>query len=106
MAELGAAQAAAAAMSSAPTFVNPSTTIGTPFGQAKGNTTNINTSVTGYNLTSPAATGATVASQIKYGQTVNTTTLAGVLAASRNVQESRVSTPAPAMSVSARLRDR
>jgi hypothetical protein len=39
--------------------------------------------VTGYNMTSPAATGAAVSNQLKYGSTVNTTTLAGILAASK-----------------------
>jgi predicted phage gp36 major capsid-like protein len=85
MASLGAQQAAAAAMANAPTFVNipgGAGSTGTPFGQAGGTVTNNNVSVTGYNLTSPAATGATVSAQLKYGSTVNTTTLAGILAAS------------------------
>jgi hypothetical protein len=94
MASLGAQQAAAAAMANAPTFVNiPGGTgsSGTPFGQAGGTVTNNNVSVTGYNLTSPAATGATVSNQLKYGSTVNTTTLAGILAASAP----KATTPTP-----------
>jgi hypothetical protein len=84
IAQLGAAQAAAAAMANAPKFTTipgGTTSTGTPFGQV-GSVTNNNVSVTGYNLTSPGATGATVANQLKYGSTVNTTTLAGILAAS------------------------
>jgi gas vesicle protein len=84
MASLGAQQAAASALANAPKFTTiPGGTgsSGTPFGQA-GSVTNNNVSVTGYNLTSPAATGATVSNQLKYGSTVNTTTLAGILAAS------------------------
>ena len=104
MAALGAQQAAAAAMANAPKFtpIAGGTTTTKPV--TSGTTVNNNVSVTGYNLTSPAATGATVSNQLKYGSTVNTTTLAGILAASANVRESRV--PAPAQSVSARLRDR
>lgn len=85
MAALGAAQAAAAAMASAPVYTTPYT--GGAFNEkgGVGNTPygpTIVTNITGYNLTSPGATGATVAQQIQFGQTVNTTTLSGVLAAS------------------------
>jgi chromosome segregation ATPase len=87
MAALGAQQAAAAAMANAPVFTpiagGASTTAKKPgdpgfIGPVASTTVNI----TGYNLTSPAATGATVSNQLKYGSTVNTTTLAGILAAS------------------------
>jgi hypothetical protein len=82
MAALGAQQAAAAAMANAPKFTTiPGGTTTTKPGSS-GTTVNNNVSVTGYNLTSPAATGSTVANQLKYGSTVNTTTLAGILAAS------------------------
>jgi len=85
MAALGAAQAAAAAMASAPVYTTASS--GGAFNSSGGVGTQtygptITTNITGYNLTSPAATGATVASQIQFGQTVNTTTLSGILAAS------------------------
>ena len=103
MAELGAQQAAAAAMANAPVFTpisKPTTTTKTG---TTGTTVNNNVSVTGYNLTSPAATGATVSNQLKYGSTVNTTTLAGILAASK--LPSRTTTPV-AQSMSAKLRDR
>ena len=86
MAALGAAQAAAAAMAAAPVY----TSVGTPFGQAgsaattKTTTVNNNTNITGYNLSNPSATAASVASSMKLGSvvTVNTTTLAGIMAAS------------------------
>jgi hypothetical protein len=72
-------------MANAPKFVTAST--GGAFNEkgGVGNTPygpTIVTNITGYNLTSPGATGATVAQQIQFGQTVNTTTLSGVLAAS------------------------
>jgi hypothetical protein len=74
-------------MANAPVFIpiagGASTTAKKPgdpgfIGPVASTTVNIN----GYNLTSPAATGATVSNQLKYGSTVNTTTLAGILAAS------------------------
>jgi hypothetical protein len=106
IAQLGAAQAAAAALASAPVFTPiPGGTTPKITG-SNGTTVNNNVSVTGYNLTSPAATGATVSNQLKYGSTVNTTTLAGILAASANTRESRVTTPMRASSQSAALRDR
>jgi hypothetical protein len=107
MAALGAQQAAAAAMANAPKFTpipgGTTTTTKKPgdpgfIGPVASTTVNI----TGYNLTSPAATGAAVSNQLKYGSTVNTTTLAGILAASAP----RVSTPKVAQSLSAKLRDR
>jgi hypothetical protein len=63
------------------------------------------TNISGTNLTNPSAVANQVVSNIKYGTavTVNTTTLAGIAAASANVRESRVPV---AQSVSARLRDR
>ena len=85
MAALGAAQAAAAAMASAPVYTTPSTGGSFNSNGGVGNTPygpTIVTNITGYNLTSPGATGATVAQQIQFGQTVNTTTLSGILAAS------------------------
>jgi hypothetical protein len=87
MLELGAKKDAAKTLANAPKF----TTIpggyaatlkpGDPgfIGPVAGSTT-IN--ITGYNLTDPGQTGATVSNQLKYGSTVNTTTLAGILAAS------------------------
>jgi hypothetical protein len=88
MAALGAAQAAAAAMAAAPVspFVtnapfNSNGGVGsTPYGPTITNNTNI----TGYNLSNPSATAASVASSMKLGSvvTVNTTTLAGIMAAS------------------------
>ena len=105
MASLSMAQANAAAMASASTSsatAKPSTTTKTG---TSGTTTNNNINITGVNLTSASATQAAVTSAIKYGTavTVNTTTLAGIAAASANVRESRVPV---AQSVSARLRDR
>jgi hypothetical protein len=82
MAALGAQQAAAAAMANAPKFTPIAGGTTTTKPGTGGTTVNNNVSVTGYNLTSPAATGATVSNQLKYGSTVNTTTLAGILAAS------------------------
>ena len=79
MAALGASQAAAAAMSAAPTYI-PVSNSQLPGYQdyragERGTTTNIYSSVTGYNLTSPAATAQTVTSQINYGSTVNIASL-------------------------------
>lgn len=80
MAALGAAQAAQAAMANVPVYVPAAG--GSSGSGSTGITNNITTTVTGVNMTSPAATGQAVASQIQYGTTVNTTTLAGILAAS------------------------
>jgi hypothetical protein len=88
MAALGAAQAAAAAMAAAPVY----TSVGTPFGQAgsgstsKSTTINNTTNITGYNLSNPNATAAQTAASMKLGSvvTVNTTSLAGVMAASNS----------------------
>jgi hypothetical protein len=59
------------------TTTKPVTTTPTP-------TTNIVTNITGVNLTNPGSTASSVVSAIKYGNavTVNTTTLAGIEAAS------------------------
>ena len=125
MAALGAANAAADALRNAPKFT-PFTPIPTPTvpKDSKGNlipygspgtlkpgdkgfigpvaVNNVN--ITGYNLNSPAATGAAVSNQLKYGSTVNTTTLAGILAAS--APKAPVAVPNRTMSQSAALRDR
>jgi len=103
MAALGAANAAADALRNAPKFTPftpvPMPTVpkdssgnfipyGSPGSVKPGDKGFIgpvavnNINITGYNLTSPAATGSSVANQLKYGSTVNTTTLAGILAAS------------------------
>ena len=105
MSALGAAKAASDAMANAPKFTaipgGASTTTATP----GGTTVNNNVSVTGYNLTSAAATGATVSNQLKYGSTVNTTTLAGILAASAP-KATKVAVPMRTSSQIAALRDR
>ena len=110
MAALGAQQAAMAAMQNAPIWTTPSTGgtfnsnggVGTkPYGPT------ISTTVNAYTNASPSsiATAVTNAAKFSAPVTVNTTTLAGIMAASANVRESRVPTPV-AQSVSARLRDR
>lgn len=96
MAALGAAQAAAAAMAAAPVYTPAvSTSTYNPL-TGKMNTTTINntTNVTGVNLTNPNATASQVASAMKLGSvvTVNTTTLAGVLAASGTTAKPTTST--------------
>lgn len=96
MAALGAAQAAAAAMANAPVY----TPVTTPYNPLSGmktspsTTINNTTNVTGYNLTNPSTTASTVASAMKLGSvvTVNTTTLAGVLAASAAPKTTSTST--------------
>jgi hypothetical protein len=123
MAALGAANAAADALRNAPKFTpfTPVTPVvppkdssgnyipyGSPGSVKPGDKGFIgpvavnNVNITGYNLTSPAATGAAVSNQLKYGSTVNTTTLAGILAASAP----KTTTPKVAQSLSANLRDR
>ena len=106
MAALGAAQAAAAAMANAPTGggmftpyvppVAPKDSNGNyiPYGSPGtlkpgdkgfiGPVITNNTNITGYNLSNPSATASSVASSMKLGSvvTVNTTTLAGIMAAS------------------------
>ena len=108
MAALGAQQAAAAAMAKAPTFVTPSTGgtfnknggVGTtPYGPT------INTTVNAYTNASPYSIANTVTNAAKFSSpvTVNTTTLAGIMAASG---VKAPATPKVATSVSAKLRDR
>jgi chromosome segregation ATPase len=86
MAALGAQQAAASALANAPTFTpylgGASTTAKKPGDPGFIGPVATTVNITGYNLTSPTATGAAVSNQLKYGSTVNTTTLAGILAAS------------------------
>jgi hypothetical protein len=85
LASANAAYSAAAAAPKASTTLykgGASTTTGGYTGG--GSITNINTNITGTNLTNPSATASSVVSAIKYGTavTVNTTTLAGIAAAS------------------------
>jgi hypothetical protein len=89
MSALGASQAAYAAMQNAPVFkpiVATQSKPGDPgfVGPVAGNTTNITTNVTGVNMTDANTTAAVITNGIKYGTavTVNTTTLAGIMAAS------------------------
>jgi hypothetical protein len=101
-AALQAANAAYTTASTVPT-IKPTTPPTTP---PKGPTTpvtNITTNITGVNLTNPGSTASSVVSAIKYGTavTVNTTTLAGIQAASAT----KTATPT-AYSQSAALRDR
>ena len=92
MAALGAAQAAAAAMAAAPVYTPVTSGSTGSAGTTKTTTVNNNTNITGYNLSNPSATAASVASSMKLGSvvTVNTTTLAGIMAAS-NVTNSTAS---------------
>jgi hypothetical protein len=84
MAALGAAQAAAAAMAAVPVYTPVTSGSVGSAGTTKTTTVNNNTNITGYNLSNPSATAASVASSMKLGSvvTVNTTTLAGIMAAS------------------------
>lgn len=101
LAELGAKQAAAQALANMPTY--SSYTANTPYIPPKNTGPQynpltgavINTTVNTTNLTTPNAVAKSVTDAIKYSLpvTVNTTTLAGIAAASANVRESRVSTP-------------
>jgi hypothetical protein len=111
-AALASANAAYSAAASAKITNVPYTTTG-PFNSNGGIGTTtygptIVTNISGTNLTNPSATASNVVSAIKYGTavTVNTTTLAGIAAASANVRESRVPTPMRTSSQSAALRDR
>lgn len=82
-AALQAANAAYAIAATTPTIITtPKTTTTTPKGTTP--VTNITTNITGVNLTNPSSTANNVVSAIKYGTavTVNTTTLAGIAAAS------------------------
>jgi hypothetical protein len=102
-AALQAANAVYTTTSTVPTIKPTTPTATTP----KGTTTpvtNITTNITGVNLTNPGSTASSVVSAIKYGTavTVNTTTLAGIQAASATPS----STPMRTMSQSAALRDR
>jgi hypothetical protein len=87
MRDLGASQAAYAAMQKAPVYT-PIVAASLPktdsSSNAGGSTTNITTNITGVNLTSPSETASAVTNGIKYGTavTVNTTTLAGIKKAS------------------------
>jgi len=111
-AALASANAAYSAAAAAPKITGPLTsTTGLNSKGGVGTTTygpTIVTNISGTNLTNPSAVANQVVSNIKYGTavTVNTTTLAGVAAASANVRESRVSVPNRTMSQSAALRDR
>jgi hypothetical protein len=88
MAALGAQQAAFAAMQAAPQFVfagGSSSSSGTPFGQAGGTTVNNNTTVNAFTNANPNAIATAVTNAAKFSApvTVNTTTLAGIAAASK-----------------------
>jgi hypothetical protein len=102
MSALGASQAAFAAMQNAPVFtpvVAKQSKPGDPgfVGPVASNTTNITNNVTGLNLTDPNTTAAVITNGIKYGTavTVNTTTLAGIMAASAVKPTATASKPAP-----------
>jgi len=87
MAALGAAQAAAAAMASAPVYTpitGGTTASGTPFGQAGSTTvTNVNNTFNSMGTPSAYDIQSGVIAGVKYGNAVvNTTTLAGITAAS------------------------
>jgi hypothetical protein len=98
MAALGASQAAYAAMQNAPVYkpvvaaTLPKT--GSASGGSGGTTTNITTNVTGVNMTDPNTTASVITNGIKYGTavTVNTTTLAGIAAASAPKTSTSVNT--------------
>ena len=104
MVALGAAQAAAAAMAASPVPVAPSKPkSGTSTN--KSTTVNNNTTVNAYTNASPSsiATAVTNAAKFSAPVTVNTTTLAGIAAASRLPSRT---TPMRSSSQSAALRDR
>jgi hypothetical protein len=87
MAALGAQQAAMAAMAKAPAYTfagGGSGSTGTPFGQAGGTTVNNNTTVNAFTNASPNAIASAVTNAAKFSApvTTNTTTLAGIKAAS------------------------
>jgi hypothetical protein len=88
MSALGASQAAYAAMQNAPVYTPvvaaKAPVSGSGSGSSGGSTTNITTNVTGVNMTDPNTTASVITNGIKYGTavTVNTTTLAGIAAAS------------------------
>jgi hypothetical protein len=88
MSALGASQAAYAAMQNAPVFkplvANQLKPGDKGFIGPVANTTNITNNVTGVNMTDPNTTASVITNGIKYGTavTVNTTTLAGIMAAS------------------------
>jgi hypothetical protein len=95
MAALGAQQAAMAAMAAAPVYsfnyggTTPSSNGST---SNNGKTVNNNTTVNAYTNANPTAIATAVTNAAKFSTpvTVNTTTLAGIMAASANVRESRV----------------
>jgi hypothetical protein len=89
MSALGASQAAYTAMQNAPKFTPVVANQLKPgdkgfVGPVASNTTNITNNVTGINMTDPTTTASVITNGIKYGTavTVNTTTLAGIAAAS------------------------
>ena len=87
MAALGAQQASLAAMAKAPTYTfagGGSASTGTPFGQAGGTTVNNNTTVNAFTNANPNAIATAVTNAAKFSApvTTNTTTLAGIMAAS------------------------
>lgn len=87
MVALGAQQAALAAMAKAPTYTfagGGSGSTGTPFGQAGGTTVNNNTTVNAFTNANPNAIANAVTNAAKFSApvTTNTTTLAGIMAAS------------------------
>ena len=87
MAALGAQQASLAAMAKAPTYTfagGGSASTGTPFGQAGGTTVNNNTTVNAFTNANPNAIANAVTNAAKFSApiTTNTTTLAGIMAAS------------------------
>jgi hypothetical protein len=98
MSALGASQAAYAAMQKAPVYTPvvaaKAPTTGSGSTASGGNTTNITTNVTGVNMTDANTTAAVITNGIKYGTavTVNTTTLAGIAAASAPKTTTSVST--------------
>jgi chromosome segregation ATPase len=98
MAALGAQQASLAAMAKAPTYTlvgGGSASTGTPFGQAGGTTVNNNTTVNAFTEASPYAIAFAVTNAAKFSApvTTNTTTLAGIMAASAVKPTSKSSTP-------------
>jgi hypothetical protein len=106
MAALGAQQAAAAAMAKAPVYTVSSGTLGKgKTDSAASKTINNNTTVNAYTNASPYSIANTVTNAAKFSApvTVNTTTLAGIMAASG---VKAPATPKVAQSVSAKLRDR
>jgi hypothetical protein len=109
MAALGAQQAAFAAMQAAPVYSfsggGSSSSSTKPTGTT-GTTVNNNTTVNAFTNSSPAAIATAVTNAAKFSApvTVNTTTLAGIMAAS--AMKPTVATPKVAQSLSAALRDR